>query len=247
MNTDYNRVEIEGAVRYERSDKLTRAQIEKRYPEIEKRVERLKRLTIGQIERHDAGKVQPLSRGDAERLPVKPAIPPKEKVSERQLKRDEGVRLGGLPTPEGKPPEDVPPAKEQRIPEPIPIRRPEPSVRPDVRADEQPRPRPPHRVGAGEGPDISSKRRRAADTRGNYRITEADELETGGKVTKFDRNISAISLLKQIESKTRKASPEEKKSFVKLRNYGLLSLFMPPYAKIEIQSYNLQKLRQNLI
>ena len=58
------------------------------------------------------------------------------------------------------------------------------------------------------------------DDRGNYHITPDDFIGKGGKVAKFNDNLSAILLLKQLESEKRNASPEEQSILVKYTGWG---------------------------
>jgi N12 class adenine-specific DNA methylase len=61
------------------------------------------------------------------------------------------------------------------------------------------------------------------DDRGNYHITAEDEIGKGGKVAKFEANLAAIKLLKEIESEKRHATPEEQSVLVKYTGWGGLS------------------------
>ena len=58
------------------------------------------------------------------------------------------------------------------------------------------------------------------DDRKNYHITPDDFIGKGGKVAKFNDNLSAILLLKQLESEKRNASPEEQYILVKYTGWG---------------------------
>ncbi len=87
-------------------------------------------------------------------------------------------------------------------------------------------------VGRGEskpgGPNGSSQesspRSTEAPTEGrNYKITPSDNIGEGGLTQKHKDNISAIKLVKQIESENRQATPEEQKQLVKYTGWGGLS------------------------
>ena len=54
----------------------------------------------------------------------------------------------------------------------------------------------------------------------NYRITEDDHIGKGGNAEKFENNLAAIVLLKQIESEGRKATPEEQAILVRYTGWG---------------------------
>jgi len=54
----------------------------------------------------------------------------------------------------------------------------------------------------------------------DYRITDADAIEAGGQKTKFNNNVAAIRLLKQIESEGRTATAEEQAILVKYTGWG---------------------------
>jgi len=61
------------------------------------------------------------------------------------------------------------------------------------------------------------------DDRGNYHITESDNIGAGGKVAKFEANYSAIILLKHLEQEKRYATPVEQSVLVKYTGWGGLS------------------------
>ena len=63
----------------------------------------------------------------------------------------------------------------------------------------------------------------------NYRIKEEDKLGEGGIKSKFNNNISAIKLLKTIESENRPATPEEQKVLVKYVGWGGMPQAFDPY------------------
>lgn len=84
------------------------------------------------------------------------------------------------------------------------------------------RPGLPRVAGSSEGDMGHTARRseRQPARTGDYRITEADEIGSGGSKTKYRDNIKAIKLLKQIESENRKATPEEQAVLVKYVGWG---------------------------
>lgn len=97
-------------------------------------------------------------------------------------------------------------------------------------------------AGSGEpGRNDSSKRggskrtvRRTepqAVTPTNYRITESDRIGKGGLASKYQDNISAIRLLKKIESEGRKATPEEQAVLVRYVGWGGLKGAFDPKNK----------------
>jgi len=61
------------------------------------------------------------------------------------------------------------------------------------------------------------------DDRGNYHITDDDDIGSGGKVSKFESNLSAIHLLKKLTDEKRYATPEEQSILVKYTGWGGLS------------------------
>ncbi|NPV00008.1 MAG: hypothetical protein HPY53_01380 [Brevinematales bacterium] len=61
------------------------------------------------------------------------------------------------------------------------------------------------------------------DDRGNYRITSDDQIGFGGKVTKFNNNFEAISILKKLEEEGRKANPDEQSKLVLYTGWGGLA------------------------
>jgi hypothetical protein len=58
------------------------------------------------------------------------------------------------------------------------------------------------------------------DDRGNYHITPDDRIGIGGKVRKFEDNLSAITLLKKLEAEKRYALPEEQSILIKYTGWG---------------------------
>jgi len=54
----------------------------------------------------------------------------------------------------------------------------------------------------------------------DYRITDTDQIGSGGAKTKFRNNVRAIKLLRRIESENRKATPEEQAILVKYVGWG---------------------------
>ena len=63
----------------------------------------------------------------------------------------------------------------------------------------------------------------------SYRITDADELGEGSLRRKFEQNVAAIRLLREIESDTRVATPEQKAVLVKYTGWGgLPQVFATP-------------------
>jgi len=77
---------------------------------------------------------------------------------------------------------------------------------------------------AADGNGIERHRERldkpVKEGHGNYQITEADEIGQGGIKSKYKNNLSAIKLLKQIESEKRPATLEEKTALVKYVGWG---------------------------
>ena len=73
---------------------------------------------------------------------------------------------------------------------------------------------------AGRGKAPSSRRKSDLDTHLNYRITDGDNIAAGGVKTKFKKNLTAIKLLKQIESEGRKATSEEQRVLVGYTGWG---------------------------
>lgn len=61
------------------------------------------------------------------------------------------------------------------------------------------------------------------DDRGNYHITDSDAIGYGGKVVKFEANLSAIELLKELTESKRFATPAEQSILVKYTGWGGLS------------------------
>jgi|GEM_PF-880052 len=57
----------------------------------------------------------------------------------------------------------------------------------------------------------------------NFKITDDNEIGTGGEKTKFKQNIDAIKLLKQLESEGRKATPSEQKILSKFNGWGTVA------------------------
>ena len=56
----------------------------------------------------------------------------------------------------------------------------------------------------------------------HYRLSAADAIDSAGAATKFDRNMAAVKLLKQIEGEGRRATPEEQKTLAKMTGWGQL-------------------------
>jgi len=61
------------------------------------------------------------------------------------------------------------------------------------------------------------------DDRGNYHISDSDNIGSGGKVAKFEANLAAIHLLKKLTNEKRYATPEEQSILVKYTGWGGLS------------------------
>jgi hypothetical protein len=61
------------------------------------------------------------------------------------------------------------------------------------------------------------------DDKNNYHIQLSDNLGDGGKVTKFNENYTAISLLKQIETEKRFATPKKQAQLVRYVGWGGLA------------------------
>jgi len=71
----------------------------------------------------------------------------------------------------------------------------------------------------GDRADVR-RRKSPARVESNYVITPSDDIGGGGMAQKFADNISAISLLKEIESENRPATDEEKAQLVKYVGWG---------------------------
>lgn len=54
----------------------------------------------------------------------------------------------------------------------------------------------------------------------DYHIQEQDQLEEGGKKTKYKRNVDAIKLLKELEKEGRLATPDEQATLVRYTGWG---------------------------
>jgi predicted RNA methylase len=83
------------------------------------------------------------------------------------------------------------------------------------------------RIGNGDGgidgtrnPDNAPDRNRAEVRAGNYVITDADRLGTGGARAKYRDNIAALSLLKKLDSEGRSATAEEQAVLVRYVGWG---------------------------
>ena len=61
------------------------------------------------------------------------------------------------------------------------------------------------------------------DDRGNYRINVEDKIGVGGKVQKYEENVAAIRLLKQLERESRYATAEEQLILVRYTGWGGLA------------------------
>ncbi|MBL9186679.1 MAG: N-6 DNA methylase [Opitutaceae bacterium] len=68
---------------------------------------------------------------------------------------------------------------------------------------------------AGNGGVVAPARNQS-----NYRITDADELGEGSLRRKFEQNVAAIRLLREIEGNARIATPEQKAALVKYTGWG---------------------------
>lgn len=135
-------------------------------------------------------------------------------------------------TLEGEPPEALPPVEGAGEGEGV-LRKPGRKGGPGRRrpVEEGAEPRPSER--GAEGPVLSPKRRGPSEpgrkpkprrVGNNYRIGEKDNLDNpGGELQRFDNNLAAIRLLKQIEGEGRKATPAEQASLVKYVGWGGLS------------------------
>ena len=106
---------------------------------------------------------------------------------------------------------------------------------------------------SGPGRDVSPGRSRSqrtvrrtespAVTPSNYRITESDRIGKGGLAAKYHDNVSAIRLLKNIESEGRKATPEEQAQLVKYVGWGgLKGAFDPKNKQWGVKNAELVKL-----
>lgn len=58
------------------------------------------------------------------------------------------------------------------------------------------------------------------DDHGNYRITHDDRIGTGGVVAKFEKNLAAVKLVKQLEAEERYAAPAEQSVLVQYTGWG---------------------------
>ena len=67
---------------------------------------------------------------------------------------------------------------------------------------------------------VVPKREQPARNLNSYRITEADALGDGGPKQKFRQNLSAIHVLRALESEGRPATPPEKATLVKYVGWG---------------------------
>jgi N12 class adenine-specific DNA methylase len=61
------------------------------------------------------------------------------------------------------------------------------------------------------------------DDKNNYHISFEDSIGDGGKVTKFEANLAAITLLKKLEEQKRYATPQEQSVLVKYVGWGGIS------------------------
>ena len=59
------------------------------------------------------------------------------------------------------------------------------------------------------------------DDRGNYHVTNADQIGIGGKVKKYEENFAAITLIKSLEFQKRYATPEEQSILVKYTGWAV--------------------------
>lgn len=79
----------------------------------------------------------------------------------------------------------------------------------------------------------------------DYRITDADEIGAGGLKAKFENNLAAIRLLKQLEQEKRiEATPEEKRTLVRYCGWGALAQKAFSY---NYEFYDLQRVLQELL
>ena len=79
----------------------------------------------------------------------------------------------------------------------------------------------------------------------DYRITDADEIGAGGLKAKFENNLAAIRLLKQLEQENRiEATPEEKRTLVRYCGWGALAQKAFSY---NYEFYELQRELQELL
>ncbi len=79
----------------------------------------------------------------------------------------------------------------------------------------------------------------------DYRITDADEIGADGLKAKFENNLAAIRLLKQLEQEIRiEASPEEKRTLVRYCGWGALAQKAFSY---NYEFYDLQRELQELL
>jgi N12 class adenine-specific DNA methylase len=81
--------------------------------------------------------------------------------------------------------------------------------------------------GAGRGTADNSSLRSTEGAFQNYRITETDRLGEGGISTKFNDNLAAIRLLKQLEKESRNPTREEQAILVKYVGWGGIKSVFP--------------------
>jgi len=138
----------------------------------------------------------------------------------RKPERVEGVRTEGTRPLEGIPPDDVSgiagEGRAERVPEGVRGEGGRGSAQPRAEGAEDLRGRR-DRTAPAHPP---AERGRGPEAGRNYRITDRDDIESGGKVAKYDRNIAAIKLLKKIEEEKRQATPEDQAVLVKYVGWG---------------------------
>ncbi|MDR2729004.1 MAG: hypothetical protein LBB56_07710 [Chitinispirillales bacterium] len=78
----------------------------------------------------------------------------------------------------------------------------------------------------------------------DYRLSDSDNIGAGGKVAKFEANISAIRLLKELEEENRSATAAEQSVLVKYTGWGGLSEALRPNTDLEQNSWTA---RNNLL
>lgn len=70
-----------------------------------------------------------------------------------------------------------------------------------------------------------------ANTKGDYRIPDGENLAPGSEKARFDANIAAIKLLKSIENEDRPATPKEQEILSKYTGWGALPQAFDPYGQ----------------
>jgi len=239
LKTDYIKVKTEdGGIRYERKEKASIGLLKKAETKINERVnfclihEGSYELT--QAERFETGKEiseaelgKRLARIRSGKPPGEPVLPAEAPlpVGERAAERE-----GPLPGEEVEvaPGERGAKGGERLLPAGTegPIGR--PGGRADIGRHGGPIGRPGTKPGTSRTPpgrparkDIGKRPERVEDQ--NHRIEKEDVLIPPGKVSRINANISAIKLLKKLESEKRNPTTEEKKILAQFTGWGALA------------------------